>query len=142
MTANTYMHWFLPVAPIAVVWLVGAILAGATWKRHPTVSLLALLACLLLLFTTVAGSATQYWVISQQMAGGWSTMQVSRAFSLLSLCRVGLSVAGYILLLCAVFNGRAWRGERYAPPPVDTALHPPREPAAESEDIQKRHPWG
>jgi hypothetical protein len=144
---TTSLTWFLPVVPIALVWLVGAIIAVTTWKRHPNVSLLALLGCLILLFATVAGSAGQFWIVNQQVAAGWPGGQMSLWLSAIGFVRSGLGVIGYILLLCAVFSGRGWTGRRYTPGPVDVSLHPPpRDPdpgdaPRDSEDIQKRPHW-
>jgi hypothetical protein len=134
--------WFLPLVPGVIVWGVGAIIAVFTWRRHPRVSLLALLACLLVLFNYVVGGLAQYWLILE--SGSGSARQVELWLGLLNLVRTALSVTSAILILCAVFTGRA---PTYQPPPVDVSLRtPPREPAPadrprDSDDIQKGPHW-
>jgi hypothetical protein len=147
MSMSNVFTTFLYVVPLTLVWLAGAIMALVTWKRHPSVSLLALLACLLLLFSVVAGSVAQIWIINQQGSLGWSGQQVGMWLSVLGIARTGLSTVGYILLLCAVFNGRGWSGQPYRPGSLDVSLRPPRGPEPEDEprdskDIQKRPHWG
>ena len=144
MNQSFFYSWFLPMLPIALLWLVGAIVALVTWRRHPQVSLLALLGCLVLLFTSVAFPIAQFWLINQQLSRGSSSAQMGGWLSLLGLARTSSAMLGYVLLLCAVFVGRGWRGQPYAPPPVDISLRTaPREPRPEdryppdSDDIQE-----
>ncbi len=133
-----FVHWFLPLLPGALVWLAGAIIAVFTWNRHPRVSLLALLACLLTLFNYVVGNGLQYWALR----GRSGNYDVAWWMSVIGLFRTGLSVASSILILCAVFTGRR---ATYQPPPVDAGLRPPRREPAEqpgdSQDIQKGPRW-
>jgi hypothetical protein len=142
MSLQSAFGWLMPTAVIAVVWLAGAVVAIATWKRHPTASYLTLLACLALLVAGVVGNSLQFWLITQR--GLWSMQQFDLMMQMIGWGRAGLSVMGYILLLCAVFSGR---GRPYQPPAVDVSIRPPREPAPadlpprDSDDIQKPQPW-
>jgi hypothetical protein len=136
-TVNLF-RFFLPLVPVALVWLAGAVIAVNTWRRHPGVSAVALLGCLVLLFTLIAGNVAQYWIIQLQMVSGWSVAQVQQMLTLLAWARTGLSLAGYVLLLWAVFG---WRGQVYRPPPLDLRL-PPRQadedhPLAGQADFRK-----
>ncbi len=126
MTPTTLdsIRFFLPIVPVAVLWLVGAVVAVNTWRRHPGVSGVALLGCLVLLFTLVIGNVVQYWVLQLQVVSGWSAARVVLILTVLGWARTGLNLAGYILLLWAVFG---WRAEAYRPPPLDLRL-PPRQP--------------
>jgi hypothetical protein len=101
------MSFFLPSAPVCLVWLVGVALALATWRRHPRVSQTALVACALLLVNAAAGPVAQYWLFTQFSQAGWTNREYGRMMGLLTLVRVGFSTVGYVLLLLAVFGWRA-----------------------------------
>jgi hypothetical protein len=136
------LNTVLPVVLLALVWLVGGLLAVVTWKRNPTASLLALLACLLLLAVTVVGAALQHYLVTRRLSfqRGWSTAEFNLLWGVVYWGRTLLSAVGYVLLLCAVFVGRG----RAAPPPVpfDASGEPPRaDRPRDSADIQKRQQW-
>jgi hypothetical protein len=104
---SIYVATLLPLLPICVLWLVGIVLALVMWKRHPGVSLVVLLACVLLLVTLIAGQIASTWVMQAQKDGGWSISQVGLVMAIVSWVRVTLSAIGYGLLLLAAFG---WRG--------------------------------
>jgi hypothetical protein len=122
--------------PASIVWLVGAVLALTTWRRHPRVSQTALVACALLLLSEAVGSVAQFWLITQFSQLGWSEREFNRVMGLISLTRVAFSTVGYVLLLFAVFGWRAT--PRFPAGPVDepfaehTAVRPATLPGGET----------
>ena len=117
----------LPWFPVYLAWLVGAILALVRWHRHPRVSLVMLLATALFILGMLLGVAS-FWVISQQVASGWSAREVGYAAGIINLVRSLLNTIAYTLLLIAVFG---WRGGRRPDAeaeddfPGDAARRPP-----------------
>jgi len=119
-----WMAWsyFLPQLPFYLVWLVGMLLALVRWRRHPTVSLLALLAFILFLTASMVGTFLSVWALVLQR----DSTDVNRAWTL-SLITLGRTVAGtvaWILLLLALFGWRTSLQPRHRPreDTLDTAL--------------------
>lgn len=100
-----FQLWNLPAIALAIA---GIVLALVRWKKHPTVSLVALIAFSLLLATrliSAAFSAYQYWQISNDGApvtGFFGIVQ--GALGLMSILSQGLT-------LLAIFG---WRDPAHA----------------------------
>ena len=54
MTGLSLLVAILTQSPVYLVWLVGLILALATWKKHPSVSLVALISFVILFVLALA----------------------------------------------------------------------------------------
>jgi hypothetical protein len=117
-------NWFddllgfvVPSAPQALVWAVGCALALTTYRKHPKVSLAALLGCLVLLLSVVGGSVLTWWIFEQHRTGAWTAAERNLTGSMVGLARSFASMLGYVLLLVAVFG---WRPEPVRQPrPLD-----------------------
>lgn len=116
-----------PSAPLAFVWIVGCIWALVTYRKHPGVSLTALCGCLVLILNIVGGSLLTWWMFEQRKTGAWNTPELNLTMSMLSLARGCVSMAGYLLLLVAVFG---WR-----PAPMPPRRKPEVEPLDEVPDV-------
>jgi len=115
-TVPAFFSFMAPALPLAIVWVVGIACALGTYRKHPGVSLLALLGCLALLLNSVGGSAASWWMVEQQRAGVWTSPQFHLTMGVLTLARTGLSLVGAILLLTAVFG---WRTPQRRPEALD-----------------------
>lgn len=113
----------LPVVPMTLVWLAGAIYAIVSYRRHPRVSGMALAACLLLLLNLVGGTVFQWWLVEQRSAAGWSRSQEALFVGVFTIVRIGVTVGGSTLLLVAVF---AWRSPAGRPASLDLEAFEPR----------------
>lgn len=101
--------WQLPAILLAVV---GIIIALVRWKRHPVVSMVALIAFVLLLGSRLISSglfAYQYWQTSQN-AGAPSFMDIYRFVQPVLVLLGFLSQA---LMILAIFG---WRSAATGPP--------------------------
>jgi hypothetical protein len=118
-----WMAWsfFLPQLPFYLVWLIGMLLALLRWHRHPTASLLALLAFILFLTSSMVGTLLSVWVTSQM-----GNPDINRAwmYSLITLGRTVAGTVAWILLLLALFGWRTSLQPRPRPreDTLDTAL--------------------
>jgi hypothetical protein len=102
---------FVILSPYLVVELVGMALALALWRRHPQVSLLALLAFGLTFTAVVVGIFVFAWLPLYLMDGcGWSYPQTMPVITGIALLRNLVVAAATILLLFAVFTGRSHTG--------------------------------
>jgi hypothetical protein len=109
---------FLPQVPLYLVWLVGMLLALTRWRRHPTPSLLALIAFALFLMSAISGTLLFHWALTVDRPH----LERELLFSAISLGRLIISAVAWVLVLLALFG---WR-----------TLPPPRMPRSESlEDV-------
>jgi hypothetical protein len=97
--------FLMSTLPLALLWVVTAVVALVRYRHHPPVSLLTLLACAVLLTNLVGGTILQWWLLTQNT--GWAAAQGRGVLALLSMARAGLSTVGYALLVVALFGWRA-----------------------------------
>ena len=107
------MNWMDPLlwrlllyGPLMVVLLVGVVVALVTWRRHPQVSLLALIAFALQLIQIGGGSLFWYWVTTQASFYQGGGQQRRWLLDMASLGQVCLSAVAWALILFAVFRWR------------------------------------
>jgi hypothetical protein len=79
------------------------------WKKHPTVSLLALIALVGLLVLSLVGTYTNTWLPISLHARGMSTGRIGIELGIISVTSSILSTAFWILLVIALFG---WRNRR------------------------------
>lgn len=93
--------------PLLAVWVIGAVLAVAFWKRDPRSALLVVLVCLIGLFDVVA-FAIVYAVLPRFLHGGMDLGGISMQmiYSVVGLVRSCLMAVAWTLLLVAVFRRR------------------------------------
>jgi hypothetical protein len=107
------------LAPVLVVWLVGAILARARWQRHPQVSAGALisLACMLVAF--VGQQVGFHLVLNYMRQAGQSMATVGLPMSIVAIVASLVRTAGWLAILISVFGwrplDRSKTAERLAP---------------------------
>jgi len=93
-------------APVLIVWTVGLVLAIVFWKRHPKVSLLALIAILGLMITSILGSLLRIWL------GAWMDQfgaPFGRANITLVVYQVASSLISAVFWALLVFAIFGWR---------------------------------
>jgi len=94
--------WSLPAILLAIV---GIVIALARWKKHPTVSLVALIAFGLLLATRLMSAALfafQYWQVSNNSFGGTGSI-----FGIVQSVLVLFGFLSQVLMIVAIFGWRA-----------------------------------
>ena len=99
--------------PFLIVYCVGIVLALLFWKRHPTVSILCIVAFLILLGSQVLAIGTQFWMTgaaSREMR----SEEIGRFLSLMGIVRAGLGTVAWTLLLTALFGWRSPAAPRSA----------------------------
>jgi hypothetical protein len=100
--------------PFYLIWLAGIVYAIVNREKHPRTSLLAGvgLGILLLesLVTAILSAYTQYQMISDEIA----VSQFGIRYTILSLCSLPFSIAGWILLLMAIFGWKNAAGKETA----------------------------
>lgn len=92
--------------PLVLACGVGIALALARWRRHPSVSLCALLACAAFLLSQLVGAGMLYWQTSARDRGGFESAMGYISFGAL-VGRLLLGVLGSVLAIMAVFGWRA-----------------------------------
>jgi hypothetical protein len=107
MEASLLLSNLLPRLLGMIVLIVGIVLALTWWQRHPRASLWALLACGLLLLSSVAGLVWYSMLPTMQANRGLSAMQMGWLYSISAFVFAAVNAAGLAMLLVAVFSGRA-----------------------------------
>ena len=126
---------YLPLGIPAVALLIGMVFAVVRWQHHPSVSLLTLLGCGVLLLNQFAATALHGWIWRSREEHGWTMQQAAFYLSVLGWCRVSFSAVGIGLLLGAVFGWR--RRQRFAPtygPRYDEPRFGDAQPGRRSDD--------
>jgi len=93
-------------SPILLVWLAGFVVALLRWRRHPTVSLLTVIAIVVYFVAAFSGTVASQWLFVATRNLGWavpSWLVTSIAGFVLAL----LKALAWGLLLAAVFGWRA-----------------------------------
>jgi hypothetical protein len=109
---------YAPLALVAVVLVVGALVAVVRWQQHPGVSMAVLFGCLLFLASVVGFAVVDRFLLSGGMDRlGWMISRWGRAF---------LQVAGFALLFFAAFGWRQ-RRDRYERDRYDPRDEPRRD---------------
>jgi hypothetical protein len=108
-TLSTY----LIQCPLFLIWLAGIVLAVIRWRKHPRVSLLAVIALVIIFIETIINTSLGMWLPLMLTEQGMNSNQVG---TILSVWRCISSLVGLViwgLLLAAIFG---WRDEVLVPP--------------------------
>jgi MFS family permease len=97
----------LAQAPVYIVWLVGIAIAAVRYKRHPRVSLLAIIGLGGSLLLSIANALLTV-ILPQQFA----INEVASAFAILGVCSGLIYMVLWGLILAAIFG---WRSANDAP---------------------------
>ena len=111
---------------MVIVWVIGIALALSRWRRHPRVSLFALLA-----FTIILVSRFQNVLLPPIMLNyGWTADQIGPIFFTVINLMTGLtSVVAWAFVLCAIFG---WRDG-----PQKQNFSPPEPPTFDNEPLEQ-----
>jgi hypothetical protein len=97
---------YLTQLPVILVWLIGLVLSLVYWRRHPTVSLLAIVAIVGFLITSLIGTYLSVWLPLILQERGWSIGQIGMLLTARSIIGSLVSAVLWALLLAAIFGGR------------------------------------
>jgi len=113
------------ISALVIIWVIGVVLALSRWRRHPRVSLFALLA-----FGMMLVSRFQSVLLPPIMSYyGWTADQMGQIFFTVIGLMSGLtSAVAWAFVLCAIFGWRDQRQkENLFPPAPPTFGNEPRE---------------
>ncbi|MFZ5826238.1 MAG: hypothetical protein ACOY94_18235 [Bacillota bacterium] len=96
---------FLPQLLVFLMLLAGIGLAIANWRKHPQVSLLALIGLVLILGSSVFSMVFSLFMLPR-LAGGRSMMSLSTLLVILSSLQALATAAGWGCVLAAIFGWR------------------------------------
>jgi len=105
-TAQEIVYSLAWSIPFYIIYLVAAVIAIVRWSRHPSASLLVLLAVIVLTLTALFGDTAFTLAIHACEDSGWSNEQLGSVMAALRLVRNLLTTVGLVLLVSAVFAGR------------------------------------
>jgi hypothetical protein len=103
--ASTFSSLLMNV-PFYLTMLVGIVLCIVFWKRHPRVSMLALIAFILLSIDSLFGLALKAWITSFIASGGMRVSQIGMVSVAVNCLRSVLTVAAWVLIMISIFGWR------------------------------------
>jgi hypothetical protein len=119
------------LTPIIIAWAIGIVLALARWKRHPRVSLFALVAFVVMIVTTIITSVLYIWLPMTIRNSGWSVAQISTILAGVGIVSTVIQAVAWAMVLWAIFGWRDQRKEENLFPPAPPAFgNAPREQSA------------
>jgi hypothetical protein len=114
----------LQLLPCLAVWLIGAAICLARWRRHPTVSLLALVALILFGLSSIVVYTSFFW-----MPAHFDPGEMNFYLTMFGLLESSINAIAFALLLIAVFG---WRN-----PSTPTHVHQPDEAPRQADPVPK-----
>lgn len=97
---------YLTQIPVILVWLAGIVIAIYNRRRYPQAAVLTLIAVLLFLFTSLAGTAFNTWLPFALHARGMAASRMGLIAGIISIVRAILNAIAFGLLLAAIFGWR------------------------------------
>jgi hypothetical protein len=114
--------------PLFIVWLIGVALALSRWRRHPQVSLFALIACVVMIVNQVGVIFLYTWLSQLTLDQDWWADNMSSIFAAIRIVSALIDAAAGAMILCAIFGWRDGRGKQdFFPPAPPTFGNEPRE---------------
>lgn len=102
---------YLPQIPLFLVWLVGIALAVVFWRRHPRVSLLAIIALALFLLGALVGAPVSLWLPMMMQERGLSPSRIGLMLTGVAVAQSLLSAVLWGIVIAAIFGWRNGRGQ-------------------------------
>jgi hypothetical protein len=102
------------IPALVIVWVIGVVLALSRWRRHPRVSLLALLAFAIMLVSRFLG-----WALPPIAHNyGWMDDEIRPIFfAAIGVFTALTSAVAWAFVLCAIFGWRDGPQKQNIPPP-------------------------
>ena len=126
------------LAPIIITWVVGIVLALSRWRRHPRVSLFAIIAFFMLISARVVTRFLYIWTPTIMRDRGWSTSELGTIFAVIGAVSALIDTAAWALVICAIFGWRDQRQkENFFPPAPPAYGSGPREQNATPGFLQR-----
>jgi hypothetical protein len=114
----------IAIFTLIIVWVIGIALALTRWRRHPRVSLFALIAFVLMIVNRFLYLALPPMIRHYS----WTEDYVESIYLVVDISNILVNTAVWALVICAIFG---WRNQRQKeslfPPAPPTFDHNPRE---------------
>jgi len=101
-----YMALQLEYVPQHLVWIIGSILAIIHFKRHPKVSILALISLSMLFAISLIYTFLKLWLPINAMDKGLDVSDISTSLLRITIIKSLLSTIAWSLLITAIFGCR------------------------------------
>ena len=112
--------------PVIIVWVIGIAMALSRWRRHPRVSLFALIGCAVMVVITIVSRFLTISLPAMMAHRGWTFSQLGPIFTAIGVVTSLISAGAWALVICAIFG---WRDQRqkeklFPPAPPDYSNEP------------------
>jgi hypothetical protein len=107
-----------------VIWVIGIALALSRWRRHPRVSLFALLALVMMLVSRFLHFSLPLVIRDYD----WTEDQIRSVYTAVNAINILINAGAWTLVICAIFGWRDGPQKQNFPPPArPTFDNEPRE---------------
>ena len=105
--------------PAYLAWITGMILAAVYWRKHPWVSLTALIGLGIFFLESVVGLGQGVLLQYRPFSEGMSFQQIGIIYTAIGIIRTAAVTAAWILILVAIFG---WRNASRPEPAAEAPL--------------------
>lgn len=92
--------------PVYLAWITGMILAVVFWRKHPPVSLTALIGLAVFFLVSVLGLLLSVWAQYRGIIGEMPYQQVGIISGVVGIIKTAVDTVAWILVLVAIFGWR------------------------------------
>ncbi|HEU0178929.1 MAG TPA: hypothetical protein VFV58_32085 [Blastocatellia bacterium] len=112
--------------PVIIVWVIGIAMALSRWRRHPRVSLFALIGCAVMIVNSIVSRVVTISLPVTMAHRGWTYSQLGPIFTAIGVVSALISAGAWALVICAIFGWRDQRqkGNLFPPAPPDYGNEP------------------
>ena len=105
------LGYYGPQIPLYIIWFVGISIAMLRYRHNPTSMLLAIIAFIIFLLSSIVLTGLNASILLNRAANGQSITEIQGQLALVTLGQVAATLVGWVLLLVALFRGNTDRRE-------------------------------
>lgn len=110
---SAILPFLLFTLPYLLIYLIGIVLAIVWMKKHPQVSMLAIIAFILFGISSITGAVTNFLPLLLRDTYGYSYSTIGNIQLVINIIHLIIGVCGWILILLAIFG---WRKKSHNEP--------------------------
>lgn len=96
--------------PTLLVYIAGIVLSVMFWRKHPQISMFALIAFSMLALNSVFSGLYQIFIINRYVRGDLDSRTLGLLSTVWGVISILLNAAAWVLVMLAIFKGRSGQG--------------------------------
>lgn len=103
---------YLLLLPLVIIWIVGIVIAITSWRKHPQISLYAVIGLGLLLLRGLFVTGANVWLPISMYERGMAVGRIGVITTMVGVLSALVASVGWVLILLAIFRYRTDRPVR------------------------------